>query len=110
MQAILLEVTLSIRNTDRTHAITVNVVGYYGTDGKLVKTYLERPLRIEPLASSEFVVEREDTRGGAGANFLVEWVSKEQASQPIIEAVMVGIGDEKSFAFVGHGYVIDEKP
>ena len=31
---------------------------YYDTNGKLVKNYLEKPLRLNPLATAEYLVEQ----------------------------------------------------
>jgi hypothetical protein len=32
------------------------------------------------LASTDFVVERTDTSGGLGANFIVEWIAEKEVS------------------------------
>ncbi len=86
----LLAVTLSIRNTDSTHPIIVTSVQYYDSKGALVREYLENPLELKALASTEFFVEKVDRAGGAGANFIVDWSSKDEVYQPIVEAVMIG--------------------
>ena len=98
-----LEATLSIRNTDPDDSIVVNSVRYYDTGGKMIKEYIERPAVLAPLASAEFLVDRRDTAGGAGANFLVEWVAEELVNEPIIEAVMVGTESNKAFSFSRSG-------
>ena len=86
----LLAVTLSIRNTDSGRPIIVSSVQYFDSRGALVREYLENPLELKALASTEFFVEELDRSGGAGANFIVDWSSTEQVHQPIIEAVMIG--------------------
>jgi len=78
-----LAVTLSIRNSDRTHPIVVTSANYYDQDGQLVRDYLTKPLRIAPMASAEFFVKESDTRGGASASFLVEWVAERSVSAPL---------------------------
>jgi hypothetical protein len=55
------------------------------------------------MASADYLVEERDRSGGVGANFLVEWTSKEAVSQPIIEAVMIGNG----VSFVSRGSRLD---
>jgi hypothetical protein len=55
-------------------------VRYYNTEGKLIKQYLERPVELSPLASTNFIVERTDTSGGSGANFIVEWIAEKDVS------------------------------
>ena len=57
-----LTATLSLRNTDLDSAITLTSVRYYDSGGALVRTYLEEPQQLAPLASTEVVVEEKDTR------------------------------------------------
>jgi hypothetical protein len=102
-RAYLLEITLSIRNTDPSYAITVNAVRYYDTNGKLVKEHLDSPIRLAPLASTEFLVEQQDIGGGSGANFVVQWVAEVDVNEPVIEAIMVGIEGDRSIAFARDG-------
>ncbi len=104
----LLETTLSIRNTDMANPIVVSSVSYYNTGGKLVKRHLANPRRLEPLATMEFLVEDKDTTGGSGANFIVEWYAEQEVSLPMIEAVMVSIGDGHSFAFARPAMILRE--
>lgn len=58
-----LAATLSIRNTDLTNPIIISSVRYYDSNGKLVKKYLERPIQLTALASTDFVVDRSETSG-----------------------------------------------
>ncbi len=105
----LLEATLSIRNSDPSEDITVKSVRYYNTEGKLVKNYLEKPLRLNPLATVEYLVEQKKIEGGSGANFMVEWVSNTKVNKPVIEAVMVGVDGQASISFVRSGVVIKKQ-
>ncbi|MGJ5633543.1 DUF3124 domain-containing protein [Nostoc sp. CALU 1950] len=101
-----LAVTLSIRNTDLTNPIVITSVRYYNSDGKLVKQYLERPIQLDALASTAFFVNRNDTSGGLGANFIVEWVAQTEMSDPIVEAVMIGTDFQQGISFISPGRVI----
>lgn len=105
-QTIDLAATLSVRNTDLTHPIIVAAVRYYNTNGELVRQYLEQPVELRPLASAEFVVNQEDTSGGVGANFVVEWLAQNQVSNPVIEAVMMNTMGNQGISFVSSGRVI----
>lgn len=98
-----LAANLSIRNTDLNDTLTVTSVRYYDTDGRLVQNYLPKPTRLGPLASLIYVVERRDTTGGSGANFIVEWDSPQAVSEPIIEAVMASAGAGQGIAFITVG-------
>ena len=87
---VLLEATLSIRNTDPERSIVVTAIDYYDSKGKKIDQYIDGVLELGPLESSEILVRKHDTRGGTGANFLVTWNAKEAVHLPIVEAVMVG--------------------
>lgn len=96
----LLEITLSIRNTDPERGIRIMAVNYFDTRGTLVKNYLDSVLELGPLETVEFLVDKQDTRGGSGANFIVNWNADEPVYEPIIEAVMVGLTKEYSISFI----------
>lgn len=99
----LLTITLSVRNTSLDHEIVVKSVRYFDTKGKEVKSYIAKPLRLSPLATMEFLVERDDATGGSGANFLVEWVAEEVVTEPIIEAVMIDTKGQQGISFARNG-------
>ncbi|WP_017652105.1 DUF3124 domain-containing protein [Fortiea contorta] len=101
-----LAVTLSIRNTDLTNPMIITSVRYYDSAGKLVKQHLERPIQLDALGSTDFFVNRNDTSGGLGANFIVEWVAQKEISEPIVEAVMIGTDFQQGISFTSSGRVI----
>jgi hypothetical protein len=105
----LLEATLSVRNTDPNEDITIASARYYDTNGNLIRDYLEKPMRLKPLATAEFLVAQKEIEGGSGANFIVEWVSDTKVNQPVIEAVMIGIEGQTSISFVRPGVAIDKQ-
>ena len=104
-----LAATLSVRNTDPKNPIIITSVNYYNSDGKLVEQHLESPLRLNPLASTDFVVTEDDRTGGSGANFLVEWIAETEVYEPIVEAVMVSSASQQGISFISHGRVIESK-
>ena len=104
----LLTVTLSARNTDPEHDLVLSRITYHDTDGSQVRSFLKAPLRLGPLASADFLVEREDTTGGSGANFLVEWAAARPVSEPAFEAVMIDTRAGQGIAFVRPGIVVRE--
>lgn len=105
-----LEATLSIRNTDPDDAIVIESIRYYDTAGSRIKDYIEKPVNLGPLASADFLVERRDSAGGVGANFLIEWVAESAVQEPLIEAVMVGHVGNRSVSFVRSGHPISDHP
>lgn len=84
-----LSCTLSIRNTDPKHKMTLSGIHYYNTEGKLIKEYLESPVELAALGTANYFVQQSDTTGGSGANFIVEWVADEPVLAPVIESVMM---------------------
>ncbi|MBF0229796.1 MAG: DUF3124 domain-containing protein [Desulfamplus sp.] len=102
----LLTVTLSIRNVDINHSITVNYADYYGTKGELLKRYAEQTVLLKPLESIRYVVPQKDKSGGSGANFMVGWKSEKPVNPPIIESVMIGAEGQQGISFTSRGQVI----
>ncbi|WP_413281571.1 DUF3124 domain-containing protein [Floridanema evergladense] len=98
--------TLSVRNTDRTNPIIIAFANYYDSNGKLVRKYLKQPIELPPLASTNFIVDQEDTTGGSGASFVVEWVTQKPVSEPVIEAVMINAGGNQGISLISPGRVI----
>ncbi len=101
-----LTATLSVRNTDLERPIILSTVNYYDSSGKLVRKYLEQPVELGSLASTNFLVNQQDTSGGSGAAFVVEWVSQTTVSTPVIEAVLINTIGNQGLSFISSGRVI----
>jgi hypothetical protein len=108
-RSINLTATLSIRNTDLQNPIRITSARYYGTNGALVREYVKEPLRLSPMASTDFVVAEEDTSGGSGANFIVEWGADVEVTEPVVEAVMIGTASQQGISFISAGRVLKEQ-
>jgi hypothetical protein len=104
-----LTTTLSIRNADMNRSFTLSKVLYYDSQGELVKDYLEEPMNINPLASTSFVVNENDLRGGVGANFIVVWESANPVYPPVIEAVMISTSMQQGISFISVGRVLQNQ-
>lgn len=96
-----LAATLSIRNTSYADSFYITRVVYYGSQGEVLKNYLDSSIVLRPLHSVEFVVERSESRGGAGANFVVQWGSSSPKTEPLIQTVMSETGSGLSFVCNG---------
>jgi hypothetical protein len=103
-----LAATLSIRNTDPGHPITLVSVKFFDSDGKLLKEYLDKPVELKPMASTRYILTESDTGGGSGANFLVKWTSKIKVNPPLVEGVMIGTQSGQGISFVSRGQVIKD--
>ena len=105
-----LAATLSIHNVNPDRQITVARADYYNTDGKLIKTYVEKPLVLRPLQTMNLVIEKANMAGGTGANFLVEWQAAGEVNSPLVEAVMVNATSNLGIAFTSSGKVLKRLP
>ncbi len=100
---VLLSATLSVRNTTLKKSLYINKIDYYDTDGALVKSYLDKPIELPAMATLNYIVEKEEDKGGSGANFIIEVEGMDETVKPVIEAVMIGNFSNKGFAFSTEG-------
>jgi len=100
---------VSIRNTDPHHPITIMLADYYDSEGKVIKNYVSKPLTLNPMASTRFVVKESDTKGGSGANFLVQWRAETEVNEPIMEGVMIGAAGQQGISFTSRGKPLRNK-
>ena len=105
---VLLTATLSVRNTDAVRAIRLVGVRYVGSEGQTVRSYVDAPRTLGPLATASYVVAESDRAGGVGASFLVEWQADEAVSAPVVQAVMIGTAGQQGISFVTDGRVLAE--
>lgn len=101
-----LAATLSIHNIDPDRKIVVTQADYYNTSGKLLERYVEGSLVLNPLETKHIVVEKRNTAGGVGANFLVKWQADEPTAAPLVEALMVNASHNLGIAFTSPGKAV----
>ncbi len=108
-QKALLAATLSIRNTSFTDSLFISKIDYFNTAGTLVRSYVENLINLPPMATVNYVIEKDDDTGGTGANFIVEFSARNADIKPLIQAIMIGHTGNKGFAFSTDGYSIMAK-
>jgi hypothetical protein len=74
-----------------------------------MQNYLDSGEQIKPLASTSFVIEERDLRGGVGANFIVDWQSEAPIIPPVIEAVNISTTQQQGISFLSVGRVLQER-
>ena len=102
-------VTLSIRNTNLDKSIFIDSVQYFDTNGQLVTDYVDSPLQLAPMATTEYVIARDDDQGGTGANFIVVWGAEEPVYEPVVEAVMISMVGTQGLSLLSPARVLEEK-
>ncbi len=100
-------ITLSIHNGSATRSIVIERIDYFDTAGKLVEAHLERPVSLKPYGTIQVVVAQPDTRGGLGANFVVDWTSPTATIEPIVEAVMLASHGSQGYSFLAGGRKVE---
>lgn len=96
---VMLSATLSIRNTSLNDSFYVTKIDYYNTKGDFVRHYLNNSIELPPMGTLNYIVEKLDDTGGAGANFVLDIESNSMDIQPLIETIMIGTFSNKGFAF-----------
>jgi hypothetical protein len=99
--------TLGIHNTSQDRPLVLLRADYFDTSGTLIHRYVTDPIAIKPLGSVEAFVPVEDTRGGTGANFVVEWAAGGPVSEPLVEAVMIGSLGTQGYSLVSRGKPVE---
>lgn len=87
----MLSVLVSIRNTSLKTPIKIFSARYYSTEGKLLKEYLPKPVLLGTMGTLEIFVERRESEGGSGANFVIQWDSATATNPPVVEALHADI-------------------
>lgn len=105
-QAYNLAVNLSVRNTDARQPIVITTIDYLADNGRLVKAFLPRPIRIVPLGSYRVFIPEADRSAGFGAKFIVRWRSDKPVNAPLVEGVMIGARSGQGISFVTRGQAI----
>ncbi|MCU0572020.1 MAG: DUF3124 domain-containing protein [Syntrophobacteraceae bacterium] len=100
--------TLSIRNVDPAHPITVHEINYHDFKGQLLRKCIEKPVLIGPQGSEEVIIRESDRSGGFGAHFIVRWKSGREVNPPIMETVIIGSSGQQGISFTSRGVAIRE--
>lgn len=98
----LLEVTLSVRNTDPSLPLTIHTISYHDSEGRMLKQYVDTASKLPAMATAEYLVEIANRDGGSGANFVILWSSERDNAKPIFETVMIAT-EGKPLSFTSYG-------
>lgn len=96
-------VTLSVHNVSEDKPLVLTKIAYFDTAGTLVQSFLPSPVALKPFATVQVSIPVTDVRGGAGANFVVEWAAEARIAEPLVEALMLGTVGNASYSFISPG-------
>lgn len=91
---------VSIRNTDLKNPIRVLSARYFDTGGKQLHEYIAAAKTIPPMGTYELYVERKESAGGSGANFVISWEAARPTNLPVVEAVHADIQGNHTLSFI----------
>jgi Protein of unknown function (DUF3124) len=99
---------ISIRNTSLKTPIKVISARYYNTDGKMLREFVSPAKTIGPMGTLELFIEKSESQGGSGANFIIQWEAESDTNAPIVEAVHIDNQANRPYSFVTHARVINK--
>jgi hypothetical protein len=108
-KSFLLSCMLNMGNTDSGAGITILSIEYLDTAGRLVYRMIDKPVYLRPMENTHFVIKESDTRGGAGAKFVITWQAEKSVSEPLVEAVMLSARGGQGISFSTRGIVLQER-
>jgi hypothetical protein len=94
---------VSLRNTSDTDTIYISRAEYYDTHGVSIKKYLEKPIFLAPVETIEIIINEQDISGGTGSNFIFEWNTPIDSSEPLFEGVMTSTLGQQGLSFTTQG-------
>jgi len=103
-----LTATLSLRNTSLQDSVYIEDIDYYDSQGNKVRAYIDKNLLLGPMQSIEYVVEEDDTVGGTGANFIINWGANKASLKPIFQGVMISTHGQQGISFTTEGVSISQ--
>lgn len=102
-----LTATVSIRNTSSSDPVYLLKADYFDTHGNPIHSYVDKAIALKEMETLEVVIAEFDKAGGTGANFIFEWATATNVSEPVFEAVMISTYGQQGLSFTTQGKRID---
>lgn len=94
---------VSLRNTSELDTIYIVRAEYYDTHGKSVRKYFNQPIYLLPMETTEIIIDETDITGGTGSNFIFEWKTPKNCSEPLFEGIMNSTMGQQGLSFTTQG-------
>lgn len=98
-----LTVTISMRNANDRDSLFIESAKYYDTQGRLIRTYFDKPIYLMPMETVEIIIDEKDNEGGSGANFIFNWRVNARLTEPLFESVMISTYGQQGISFLTQG-------
>ncbi len=98
-----LTATISMRNTSLEDTVYVLRAQYFDTHGNAIRAYFDKPIYLKPMETVEIVIDEIDKAGGTGANFIFDWETPQNCSEPLFEGVMISTSGQQGLSFSTQG-------
>ncbi len=99
---------VSIRNASLKTPLRLLSARYYDTEGRLLKEYVSAPRTIAPMGTYELFIEKSESAGGSGANFIIQWEAGQETNPPVVEAVHIDNQGGRPYSFITTARVINK--
>jgi hypothetical protein len=100
---------VSIRNTSLKTPLKLLSARYYNTEGKLLKEFVSASRSIPPMGTVELFIEKSESAGGSGANFIIQWAAATETNPPIVEAVHIDNQGGRPYSFITTARAINKE-
>lgn len=94
---------ISLRNISDLDTIYLLRAEYYDTHGKSIRKYFDKPIYLEPMGTTEIIIDEIDVSGGTGSNFIFEWKTPINCPEPLFEGVMTSTMGQQGLSFTTQG-------
>ena len=94
---------VSLRNTSDLDSIYILKAEYYDTHGVSVRKYVNQPIYLAPMETTEIIIDETDVTGGTGSNFIFEWKIPKGCSEPLFEGIMNSTMGQQGLSFTTQG-------
>ncbi len=108
-QVVSLKANLMVHNADPNNQINLVRLEYYDANGKMVSKYLQKPIKLNPLAATRLVL-AEPVKGDiSSGNLIVQWQADKKVIEPVINCVLLGSAGTHGYSVTTQGRVIQEE-
>ena len=89
----------SLCNTSDLDTIYLRKAEYFDHHGKPIRKYFDFPIYLVPVETVEIIIDEADVEGGTGSNFIIEWKTPKNSTEPLFEGIMTSTIGQQGLSF-----------